>query len=185
MWFSPSALPAGNFFVLMYSSRGSRGNAPCGCRAEPAESLPQGTRRSRFRTLKSKPNGLRYLLPPGNYRRRCTCPPPISKPIGLRFPAARRLYAIGETEPVKQNGSFAPNRVKGQCPLRVQGGARGILAVRHLALGASESSISKPNGLRYLLPPGNHRRQAYLHSNKQVARLALSCRQAVIRYRRN
>ena len=109
MWFSPSALPAGNFFVLMYSGRGSRGNAPCGCRAEPAESLPQGTRRSRFRTLKSKPNGLRYLLPSGNSRRKA-----IPKPN-------------------KQTDRFAPIWVKGGSPLPVQGGARGIIAARHPA----------------------------------------------------
>ena len=60
----------------------------------------------RTRTPQSKTSVLRFLLPTGT--------PPSGAP-----------------EPHhKQNDSFAPIRVKGGCPLRVQGGARIIIAAR-------------------------------------------------------
>ena len=53
------------------------------------------------------------------------------------------------------------SRVKGRCPLRVQGGAREVLAARQSPpTGVTRTLKSKPDGLRYLLPAGNPRRQA-------------------------
>ena len=111
---------------------------PCRCRAEPAESLPQGTRCSCFRTLKSKPHGLRYLLPPGNSRRKAI-PKPNKQVARLALSCCQSVNAKGETESVKQTDRFAPIWVKGGSPLQVQGGARGILAARDPAQPAMNS----------------------------------------------
>ena len=87
---------------------GSRDDVPCGCRAEPANHCRKAPANRRTRTYKSKPNGLRSF-------------------------AKRRQYGTGRNPPTlpknetgrnEQNASFAPIRVKGHCPLRVQGGAR-------------------------------------------------------------
>ena len=91
--------------------------------------------------------------------------------------------------PIKQAERLAQYRVKGHCPLRVQGGARRSLPQGNLRRQAHPTPNSKSSDLRRtgsrdivpcgcraepanLLPQGNLRRQAKPELKKQVARLA-------------
>ena len=117
---------------------GSRGDVPCGCRAEPAKFCRQA------------------------------------------IPADRRT-----PNPHKQAGRLARYRVKGRCPLRVQGGARRIIADRQSPpTGAPRTPKSKPHGLRPL-PTGNPRRQAHPEPLKASRQACAYCRQAIPAARRN
>ena len=83
-------------------------------------------------------------------------PNPIKQAARLAYSPPRRSYGIGRHLPHhKQNDSFAPIRVKGQCPLRVQGGARITIAARQSPpSGANRTPKSKTSVLRFLLPTG-------------------------------
>ena len=76
--------------------------------------------------------------------------PHISKPPGLRSTTVRRLFADRRTRTQhKQNESSALIRVKGRCPLRVRGGARRTIAVRH-SVQPNPNSEKQTKGLRFI-----------------------------------
>ena len=56
----------------------------------------------------------------------------------------------------KANQRFAQSRVKGRCPLRVQGGARELLPTGNFGESRFRTLISKPNGLRHTAGGRSH-----------------------------
>ena len=132
--------------VVRLAPHGSRDDVPCGCRAEPAIIADRRTR-----TLKAS-------------RTACALLPKA-------IPAARQSPPQGASHPNTSKSPGLRLRVKGRCPLRVQGGARNYRRQAHPNLK------SKPNGLR-LIAESNPRRKAIPAArrippqHKQVARLA-------------